>query len=290
MSATILDGREYATAIRQELTDLAIQRNAEVGYTITLAIVVVREPNAATVNASDIYTRQLQRTAQSIGIDCRIVDLPLTITLEEFRVALHDLNEDKQIHGIIVQLPLPPHIDREVLLDTIKPERDVDGVGSFNAGSLFLNLPARVSATCAAVMEVLDRAAIPLDGKRVIIVGASTIVGKPLMLMLLQRHATVSVCHIYTQDLSLFTQQADILIVAVGKPGLITSTMVRPGAVVIDVGINVLPDGTVVGDVDFTAVREIAGAITPVPGGVGPLTNLMVIRQTLTTLDNVVFL
>jgi methylenetetrahydrofolate dehydrogenase (NADP+) / methenyltetrahydrofolate cyclohydrolase len=287
MSAHILEGRAYAATIRQELASLATERRAHLGYQPILAIVSMSSSDGSP-SASDVYTRQLQRAARQVGITSHIDNLPIDSGVDALHARLEDLAKDQQVHGIIVQLPLPPHIPRDALLHAIPPEKDVDGISAINAGNLFMNLPAKVPATCAAVMEILNRASIPLDGQRAVVVGASAVVGKPLALMLLQRHATVSICHIYTTDLPAFTLQADVLIVAAGKQGLITADMVRPGAVVIDVGINVLPDGNVVGDVDFAGVSEIAGAITPVPGGVGPLTNLMVLRQTLQSSEKLI--
>ena len=279
MSAAILDGRVFAAEIQRELQELATARKAELGYQPTLAVVVVRDRIGD--SASDIYVRQLRRMARLVGLSSRLVELPAHTDETTLCAAIERLNMDEVVHGIIVQLPLPPPLGREILLEAILPSKDVDGISATNAGNLFLNLPAKVPATCAAVMELLDRAAIALDGSRVIIVGASAVVGRPLGLMVLHRHATMTLCHIHTHDLPSFTRQADILVAAAGVPRLITAEMVRPGAIVIDVGINVLPDGQVVGDVDFDRVREVAGAITPVPGGIGPLTNLMVMRQTL---------
>ncbi len=280
MSATILDGRSYEAEIRRELADLARQRAAELGAPAALAIVALRDPGAPR-SASDVYSRQLRRTARAIGMASRQVELPVTTMADELIAVLAALNTEPQVQGIIVQLPLPRHIGRDTLLDAIAPAKDVDGISATNAGSLFLNLPALVPATCAAVVELLDRSGVVLAGQRVVVVGASLVVGRPLALMLLRRDATVTICHEFTRDLASFTRLADIVVVAVGKPDLITAGMVRPGVVLVDVGINVLPDGHVVGDVDFAAVAEIAGAITPVPGGVGPLTSLMVMRQTL---------
>lgn len=284
MTARLLEGRPYADAIRQELTAEAAAFQARNGHAATLAIIVHR-PEGDDPTPRDVYARQLRRTARSLGMNTRQIELPFASTAVELHAALDRLNRDPGVQGIIVQLPLPAHIGRETLLDAIAPAKDVDGISAVNAGSLFLNLPARVPATCAAVMELLDRAGIDLDGRRTIVVGASPVVGRPLALMLLQRDATVTLCHIYTRDLPAFTRQADVLIACAGQPGLINGAMVRSGTVVVDVGINVLPDGQIVGDVDFAAVVEIAGAITPVPGGVGPLTNLMVMRQTLRALD-----
>ena len=282
MSATILAGTTYAPAIRAELAALATEHQRRFGYAPELAIVSLRAQESK--SASDVYVHQLRRAARVVGVVARVVELPLTTTAAELHAVLADLNVDVRVRGIIVQLPLPPHLGRETLLDVIDPAKDVDGSSATNAGNLFLNLPALVPATCAAVMEILDRAAIPIAGQRVVVIGASAVVGRPLALMLLRRDATVSICHIYTEDVSAFTRVADIIIVAAGKPNLLQASMVFPGTVVIDVGINILPDGSVTGDVDFAAVSEVASMITPVPGGVGPLTNLMVLRQTLLSL------
>ncbi len=290
MTAELLDGRRYAEMIREELASESVERQADLGYVPVLAIVVLRDRaemgSAALESASDVYVRQLRRTARTVGITARVVELPTHSSASELLATLARLNAEALVHGIIVQLPLPAHLDRSILLDAIDPAKDVDGIGAISAGALFLNQPARVPATCAAVMEVLDRAKVPLAGRRVVVVGASAVVGRPLALLLLRRDATVSICHIYTRDLPAFTRQAEVLVAAAGKPGLITADHVRPGAVVVDVGINVLPTGGVVGDVDYAAVRAVAGALTPVPGGVGPLTNLMVMRQTLRSLDD----
>ncbi len=273
-----------ATEIQQELRDLAARRAAELGAPPELAIVAVHETIAS---SGRVYLRQLARAARAIGIVPRLVPLPHESVAADLLAALHALNGDPAVHGILVQLPLPPHIPRDALLDAIAPEKDVDGIGATSAGNLFLRQPAFVPATCAAVMELLDRGGIPLSGRRVVLVGASAVVGRPLALMLLHRDATVTVTHVYTRDLPSFTRQGEIVIAAAGVPDLITRDHVRAGAVVVDVGINVLPGGQVVGDVAFEAVRAVAAAISPVPGGVGPLTNLMVMRQTLAHLPPV---
>jgi methylenetetrahydrofolate dehydrogenase (NADP+)/methenyltetrahydrofolate cyclohydrolase len=280
MSARILDGRSYVAAISHELAELARERAKALGGPALLAIVAMRDADAAR-SASDVYSRQLRRTARSLGMTSHAVHLPLRASTADLLAELDRLNEDPQVQGILVQLPLPSHIGRDALLDAIVPEKDVDGISATNAGNLFLSLPANVPATCAAVIELLDRAAIPVAGRRIVVVGASPVVGRPLAMQLLRRDATVTICHEFTRDLPAFTRQAEVLIVAVGRPGLITAGMVLPGAIVIDVGINVLPDGSVTGDVAFDEVARVAGAITPVPGGVGPLTALMVMRQTL---------
>ncbi len=189
------------------------------------------------------------------------------------------LNCDTAVQGIIVQMPLPVHISQKMVADIISSSKDIDGISPRSAGNLFLGLPGFLPATVASVMEILERTQASLEGKRADIISRSNIVGKPLAMMLLQKNATVTVSHSHTVDLAGFTRQADILVTAVGHANLITADMVRPGAIVIDVGINELPGGGIVGDVDFTPVSKVAGAITPTPGGVGPLTNILLLKQ-----------
>lgn len=276
MSARLLDGRAIATLVRDELRSLAENYALRQGHVAGLAIVCVgAQP------ASDVYVRQLLREAQRIGVRGTLVTLAEDIDDEALRAGIEALNEDDETQGLLVQMPLPPHLSTRVVAEAISPRKDVDGISMRSAGNLFLRYPSFVPATCAAVVELLDRYEIPIAGQRIAIVGASNTVGKPLAFMLLARDATVTVCHIYTRDLAHWTRQADIVISAAGKAGLLTSTMIRPGATVVDVGINVLDDGSIVGDVAFQGVSEVAGALTPVPGGVGPLTPLMALKQML---------
>jgi methylenetetrahydrofolate dehydrogenase (NADP+)/methenyltetrahydrofolate cyclohydrolase len=189
------------------------------------------------------------------------------------------LNDDKDVDGIIVQMPLPAHLSQKMVAETVIASKDIDGISPLNTGDLFLSLPSFLPSTAAAVMEVLERRQVPLEGKRAVILGRSNVVGKPLAMMLLQKNATVTICHSRTVDLPYYTRQADVLVAAVGHANMITADMIRPGAVVIDVGINTSPEGGIVGDVDFASVRQVASAITPTPGGVGPLTNIMLLKQ-----------
>ncbi len=274
--ALILDGRKVARAVRDDVRALAQAYKDRKGRPAGLAIAQVGE-----AVASDVYTRALLRSAESVGVRASVVTLPEDIDDEGLRAAIETLNADDETQGILMQLPLPPQLSPRTVAEAIDPHKDVDGASLRSAGNLFLRFPSFVPSTCAAVVELLDRYDIPLAGKRVVIVGASNVVGKPLAFLTLSRDATVTICHVYTRDLAAWTRQADILIVAVGKPGLIAAEMARPGAVVVDVGINVQADGNIVGDVDYPAVAQVAGAITPVPGGVGPLTNLMLLKQTL---------
>lgn len=276
MTARILDGRKIASAVRRDLTREAEVARERLGQSAGLAI--ARVGNDA---ASAVYTQALMRASEAIGVTATLVSLPESTDDAALRAALLSLNGDDRVHGVLMQLPLPPHLSQRVVGETIAPRKDVDGISMRSAGNLFLRQPSFVPSTCAAVMEILERAEIPVAGRRAVVVGASNVVGKPLSFMLLHRDATVTVCHIHTRDLASWTRQADVLVVAVGKPNLITGSMVKPGATVVDVGINVREDGQLVGDVEFESVVEVAGAITPVPGGVGQLTNLMLLKQTL---------
>jgi methylenetetrahydrofolate dehydrogenase (NADP+)/methenyltetrahydrofolate cyclohydrolase len=275
MPARMLDGRAMAAAVRAELVPRAEARARALGHAVGLAIVRVgRDP------AAGVYTRRLVQVAERVGVAARMVELPEHTTDAELREQLLALNVDATVQGILMQLPLPPHLSQLTVAESMDASKDVDGISLRSSGNLFLHLPTFVPSTCAAVMELLDRGGVTIAGRRAVVVGASNVVGKPLAFMLLHRDATVTVCHIATRDLAAWTRQADILVVAVGKPGLITGDMVRPGAAVVDVGINVVgASGEVVGDVDQASVRKVAGALSPVPGGVGPLTNLMLLRQ-----------
>ncbi|HLJ82377.1 MAG TPA: bifunctional 5,10-methylenetetrahydrofolate dehydrogenase/5,10-methenyltetrahydrofolate cyclohydrolase [Ktedonobacterales bacterium] len=276
MPARILDGRRLARDIQNDLISLAVEYRERMGRAAGLAILRVgNDP------ASAVYTSSLTRTSAAIGVETSFITLADDIDDTGLRACIEALNADDSVQGILMQLPLPPHLSQRTVAEAIDPRKDVDGISLRSAGNLFLRLPSFVPSTCAAVLEILDRSHIPLAGKRAVVVGASNVVGKPLAFLLLHRDATVTVCHIYTRDLAAWTRQADVLVSAAGKPGLISADMVKPGAAVIDVGINVREDGNITGDVAFDAVAEVAGAITPVPGGVGQLTNLMLLKQTL---------
>ncbi len=198
---------------------------------------------------------------------------------DALRATLLQLNHDRAVHGLLVQMPLPAQLSHTMVAATIAPSKDIDGIGPQSAANLYLGLPGFLTATAAAVMELLARTQTSLEGRHVVVISRSNVVGKPLALLLLQQHATVTMCHSHTANLAALTRQADVLVAAAGQPGMVTAEMVKPGAIIIDVGINALSDGGIVGDVDFASVREVAGAITPVPGGVGPLTNVMLLKQ-----------
>ena len=277
MPAQILDGRTLGAIIKEELKAKARKRAEELGWPPGLAIVRVGEDPA-----SAVYTRQLLRVAAELGIEAQLVTLESDHTLDEtLAEEITRLNNDVHVQGILLQMPLPTHLSQQSAANAISATKDVDGISPRSAGNLFLGLPSFVPSTSAAIMEALDRSHIALAGTRAVIVGRGNVVGKPLAFLMLQRNATVSICGRTTHDLAAMTRQADILVAAAGQAGLITAEMVKPGAAVIDVGINVKPDGGITGDVDFEAVKEVAGAITPVPGGIGLLTNLMVMKQTI---------
>lgn len=280
MPAQILDGRRLARDVQSDLLALAAEYRERVGRAAGLAVLRVgNDP------ASAVYTNNLIRISGAIGVETSVIALEGDIDDAGLRACIEALNADDAVQGILTPLPLPAHLSQRTVAEAIDPRKDVDGISLRSTGNLFLRLPSFVPSTCAAVLEILDRSHIALAGRRAVVVGASNVVGKPLAFLLLHRDATVTVCHIFTRDLAAWTRQADVLIAAAGKPDLIRADMVRHGATVIDVGINVREDGSITGDVAFDQVAEVAGAITPVPGGVGQLTNLMLLKQTLLAAD-----
>ena len=273
MTATMIDGRAMGQAIRAELREDVqhyIQRLSPPGL-----VIVYVEGDAA----SNVYSKAILRIADDIGVKARLEQLPGTTSADELRSLLFRLNMDTEVNGIIVQMPLPMHLSQKMVADTLAVEKDIDGICPRSAGNLFLGLPSFLPSTAAAVMEILERTHTPLVGKRVVIVGRSNVVGKPLAMMLLQKNATVTICHSRTPNIVTCSREADGLIAAAGRASMIKAEMVRPGAVVIDVGINAAPEGGIVGDVDVPSVREVASAVTPTPGGVGPLTNVLLLKQ-----------
>ncbi|GER91442.1 bifunctional 5,10-methylene-tetrahydrofolate dehydrogenase/5,10-methylene-tetrahydrofolate cyclohydrolase [Dictyobacter vulcani] len=274
MSATLLNGRTLSATIKTELrTDVQRYQDTH-GHAPGLVIVRV-EGDAA----SGFYSKAILKISRELGVEARLELLPEQTSAQELSDLLLRLNQDPRVHGIIVQMPLPAHLPQDLVINAIAPEKDIDGISPVSAGNLVLGLPGFQPSTAAAVIEILKRSEIELAGKHVVVLGRSNVVGKPLSLLLLQQHATVTICHSRTPDLASFTRQADVLVAAVGRARMVTAEMVRPGATVIDVGINSLPEGGMVGDVDFASVQDVAGALTPVPGGVGPLTNVLLLRQ-----------
>jgi methylenetetrahydrofolate dehydrogenase (NADP+)/methenyltetrahydrofolate cyclohydrolase len=276
MSATILDGRAIAKTMREELRQELSNVAAERGQPPSLAVVQV-----AGDAASDQYVRSIKRACEQLGATYVGHVLPPDTTQLELETLLDQLSAEQQIHGIIVQLPLPAGISQQQALAHLDPRKDVDGATTHSAGLLAQGLPGLVPNTPAGGMEILRRYGIPLLGKRAVVVGRSTIVGKPMALLLLQEHATVTIAHSRTPNLAEVVREADIVVAAVGRAGLISGDMIKPGATVIDFGINLAKGGAMVGDVDYASAAGVAGAITPVPGGTGPLTNMMLLRNLL---------
>ncbi len=274
MTATILDGKAMSMQLRSELREEV--RRYEQAHSQVPGLVIVRVEGDA---ASGVYSKAILRIARDLGVQAHLEQLPEQTGAAELRTTLQRLNHDATTHGIIVQMPLPPHLAQSIVADTIAVEKDIDGISPGSAGQLFLGSPGFMPSTAAAVMEILERSHTPIEGRHVVVLGRSNVVGKPLAMLLLQKNATVTLCHSRTRDLPAFTRQADILIAAVGRPRMVTAEYVRPGATVIDVGINALPEGGIVGDVDFASVQAVAGALTPTPGGVGPLTNVLLLKQ-----------
>jgi methylenetetrahydrofolate dehydrogenase (NADP+)/methenyltetrahydrofolate cyclohydrolase len=282
MAATLLDGSAVARQVREEVQQAYDALRARHGVTVHLAVVQVGHDEAASV-----YVRRIVRSFEQADMLASVHALPADVSPDEFQVAVRNLSEDDGVHGIIIQTPLPRHLTLEMATSALDPRKDVDGVHPMNAGLLAQGLPGLVPATPLGGIELLERAGIPIAGKRAVVVGRSNIVGKPMALLLLQRDATVTICHSKTVDLPAVTREADILVAAIGRPRFVTADMVKPGAVVVDFGINVVDD-QVVGDVDFDAVRAVAGAITPVPGGTGPMTNAVLLRNTLRAAERLV--
>lgn len=280
--ATVIDGTAAAREIYSRL-------KARVA---ALAALNVR-PGLAAIQvgdnpASKIYVRNKVRACNEVGVHTEEQVLRADSSQGELLSLLERLNHDPRVHGILVQLPLPAHLDAGLAACAIAPEKDVDGLSWANLGALVAGRPAFEPCTPSGVIGLLDRAGVAIDGREAVVVGRSVIVGKPMALMLLARGATVTICHSHTRDLAQHTRRADILVAAVGRPRFITGDMVKPGAAVIDVGINRLPDGKLAGDVDFETVRNVARWITPVPGGVGPMTVAMVIANTVRSAERAV--
>jgi methylenetetrahydrofolate dehydrogenase (NADP+)/methenyltetrahydrofolate cyclohydrolase len=273
----VLSGSAVAKEIRAEVTAAAAHLSAE-GRTPHLAVVL-----ATADESTAAYVRSIGSSAQRCGIRCSVVDLGPKATSVRIRSELEALSSDQAVHGIILQTPLPPGTDFDTLASAIDPDKDVDGANPLSLGRLAARLPAFAPATAEAVMVLLDHYTVPLSGADAVVVGRSTVVGKPVALLLTHRDATVTVCHRHTKDLAVHTRRADVLVVAAGQAGLITAEHVAPQTLVIDVGTNVVSDGSLVGDVDAGSVRGRAAGLTPVPGGVGPVTTALLLQHTITS-------
>jgi methylenetetrahydrofolate dehydrogenase (NADP+) / methenyltetrahydrofolate cyclohydrolase len=277
VAAQILDGQSTAKAIRAEVAERVLALKAAKGITPKLAAVLVGDDPA-----SEAYVSTKGKACAKAGMESETHRLPDNSTQDEVESLIKRLNSDKSVHGILVQHPIPKHLDETAVLALLRPEKDVDGISRSGLGALITGEDAFVSCTPLGIIELLDRYHIPIQGKRAVVVGRSIILGKPVALLLLNRHATVTICHSRTEELGSVTREGDILVAAVGKAEMITGDMIKPGAVVLDAGYNRVEgrEGTI-GDVHFESASEIASYITPVPGGVGPMTIAMLLRNTL---------
>jgi methylenetetrahydrofolate dehydrogenase (NADP+)/methenyltetrahydrofolate cyclohydrolase len=283
MTAKIIDGKAIADRLRSEYRLRVDDLRSRHGVTPALAVILVGDNPA-----SRSYVRGKIAGCKQVGIRSELIELPASVGQEELLARIRALNDDPAIHGILVQLPLPPQIRVASVVEEISVEKDVDGFHLYNMGGLVTGNTVFSPCTPYGVQKILEFEQIPVEGRNVVVVGASNLVGKPTALMLMQQEATVSICHIKTRDLGQYTLLADILVVAAGVPNLIVPQMVRTGAVVIDVGFNRLPDGRIVGDVDFERVKEKASYITPVPGGVGQMTVTMLLHNTILSAERAV--
>ncbi|HDC9852660.1 TPA: bifunctional methylenetetrahydrofolate dehydrogenase/methenyltetrahydrofolate cyclohydrolase FolD [Staphylococcus aureus] len=275
MVAKILDGKQIAKDYRQGLQD-QVEALKEKGFTPKLSVILVGNDGA-----SQSYVRSKKKAAEKIGMISEIVHLEETATEEEVLNELYRLNNDDSVSGILVQVPLPKQVSEQKILEAINPEKDVDGFHPINIGKLYIDEQTFVPCTPLGIMEILKHADIDLEGKNAVVIGRSHIVGQPVSKLLLQKNASVTILHSRSKDMASYLKDADVIVSAVGKPGLVTKDVVKEGAVIIDVGNTPDENGKLKGDVDYDAVKEIAGAITPVPGGVGPLTITMVLNNTL---------
>ncbi|MEW4858833.1 bifunctional methylenetetrahydrofolate dehydrogenase/methenyltetrahydrofolate cyclohydrolase FolD [Staphylococcus aureus] len=275
MVAKILDGKQIAKDYRQGLQD-QVEALKEKGFTPKLSVILVGNDGA-----SQSYVRSKKKAAEKIGMISEIVHLEETATEEEVLNELNRLNNDDSVSGILVQVPLPKQVSEQKILEAINTEKDVDGFHPINIGKLYIDEQTFVPCTPLGIMEILKHADIDLEGKNAVVIGRSHIVGQPVSKLLLQKNASVTILHSRSTDMASYLKDADVIVSAVGKPGLVTKDVVKEGAVIIDVGNTPDENGKLKGDVDYDAVKEIAGAITPVPGGVGPLTITMVLNNTL---------
>jgi methylenetetrahydrofolate dehydrogenase (NADP+)/methenyltetrahydrofolate cyclohydrolase len=281
MTAQRIDGNALSQILRADVTKRATALKAK-GITPGLAVILVGENPA-----SQVYVRNKVKACHDSGLHSLLEKHPDTLTQEALLDRIGALNQDTSIHGILVQLPLPKHIDAQKVIEAISPAKDVDGFHIASAGALMTGMPGFWPCTPYGCMKMLESIGYELEGKHAVVIGRSNIVGKPMALMLLQKNATVTICHSATQDLKAITLQADVIVAAVGKRNILTADMVKPGAVVLDVGMNRNEEGKLCGDVDFAGVEQVAGYITPVPGGVGPMTITMLLVNTLEAAERI---
>lgn len=279
--ANIIDGKAISAQIREEIAEKVKLYNEKTGLRPGLAVIIVGENPA-----SQVYVRNKKKACEQVGFNSWVYEMPESTTQDELNALIDKLNGDPGVHGILVQLPLPKHLDEEEVILRIKPEKDVDAFHPYNVGRITIGDPKFLPCTPAGIMELLKRSNIEISGKECVVIGRSNIVGKPMALLLLAENGTVTVCHSKTKDLKEVCRRADVLVVAIGRADFITADMVKEGAVVIDVGMNRNAEGKLTGDVDFASVSEVASYITPVPGGVGPMTITMLLQNTLTAAEN----
>ena len=279
--ANIIDGKAISAQIREEIAEKVKLYNEKTGLRPGLAVIIVGENPA-----SQVYVRNKKKACEQVGFNSWVYEMPESTTQDELNALIDQLNGDHGVHGILVQLPLPKHLDEEEVILRIKPEKDVDAFHPYNVGRITIGDPQFLPCTPAGIMELLKRSNIEISGKECVVIGRSNIVGKPMALLLLAENGTVTVCHSKTKDLKEVCRRADILVVAIGRADFVTADMVKEGAVVIDVGMNRNAEGKLTGDVDFASVSEVVSYITPVPGGVGPMTITMLLQNTLTAAEN----
>lgn len=277
----IIDGKQISQSIKDELKLEVAQLEAQYGRRPRLEVIIVGDNPA-----SRSYVRGKIKATEYCGFDGELIELPESVSESDLLAEIARLNQDERVDGILVQLPLPKHIDEQKVIDAISPAKDVDGFHPENVARLWLNEPCILPCTPKGIIVLLERAGVELSGKRAVVIGRSNIVGKPVAKLLLDRNCTVTIAHSRTQDLPALCREADIVVAAIGRAKMITADYIKPGAAVIDVGINRTADGHLVGDVDFEAVKDIAGYITPVPGGVGPMTITMLMRNTIECFQN----
>lgn len=275
MTAPIINGKQISEDIRKDLR-AEVEQLVKQGFTPGLAVVLVGEDPA-----SQVYVRNKEKACHELGYYSEVHRLPADTSQADLLALVDKLNHQANIHGILVQLPLPKHIDEKAVIDAISPEKDVDGFHPMNVGNLMIGDDSLLPCTPAGVIELIKRTGVEIAGKHAVVIGRSNIVGKPVSLLLQRENATVTMCHSRTANMKELTRLADILVVAIGRANFVDASYVKPGAVVIDVGMNRLVNGKLAGDVDFESVKEISGPITPVPGGVGPMTITMLMQNTL---------
>ena len=279
--AIVISGKECSEKVRAQIKDDVARFRDRYGYLPGLTVIIVGENPA-----SQVYVRNKKKACGDVGINSNVIAMPEQTTEEELLSCIDELNADSSVHGILVQLPLPSHINEDKVINRISPDKDVDAFHPINVGKIMTGKFSFLPCTPAGVMELLRFKDIEITGKHCVIIGRSNIVGKPQAMLMLKENATVTICHSKTENLKDITRQADILVAAVGRAGFVKADMVKENAVVIDVGINRLSDGTLCGDVDYREVEKVASYITPVPGGVGPMTITMLLKNTITAANN----